>query len=213
MASRSLKDLIRRVLSGGVALGGAAQSLPAMPPSTPHSPPDETAFQSATLASRPTDVVVRRARPKILLRAMDATRVALISSHRSHRSHSSHYSSSRGGGGGSPSPAPPKPKPAKTESGESSRGGSSPQALGLMGGEADSNTLGKRVLRRGMRGKDVDQLIILLVKGNLLSAADIPQESLFTAEVEVAVKTFQKSKGITADGAVDYRTLLLLRVQ
>jgi murein L,D-transpeptidase YcbB/YkuD len=77
----------------------------------------------------------------------------------------------------------------------------------------DTNSLGTRVLRRGMTGKDVDQLIMLLVKGKLLSATQIPQSSLFNEDVERAVKQFQTTKGLPSDGVVDYRTLLLLRIQ
>ena len=76
----------------------------------------------------------------------------------------------------------------------------------------DTNSLGKRVLRLGMSGKDVDELILLLVKGELLTATEIPQESLFTDAVERAVKKFQAVKGIPVNGLVDYRTLLLLRL-
>ncbi len=63
-----------------------------------------------------------------------------------------------------------------------------------------------------MSGKDVDELIMLLVKGKLLAAKDVPQTSLFTEEVELAVRKFQTSKELPADGAVDYRTLLLLKI-
>lgn len=206
MNSRSLKELVRRVLSSGLAVGGASQALEALPAPVG---PAESSVPSSTAESGSEyngELVVRPSRPKVLLRALDATRVALISSHRSHRSHSSHRSSSTG----SPPPrrTPPNPAPRASTARQPATG-----AQGIMGSANDSSTLGQRVLKLGMRGKDVDQLIVLLVKAKLLTALQIPQESLFNEEVERAVKGFQVANKIPADGAVDYRTLLLLRAQ
>jgi len=64
-----------------------------------------------------------------------------------------------------------------------------------------------------MTGSDVDQLIVLLLKARLLPAAEIPKSSMFSEDVERAVKKFQAANALTVDGAVDYRTLLLLKVQ
>jgi hypothetical protein len=211
MAKLSLRNLIKQVLSGGLAVGSASQSLQAMPaPPTSEELPGPRSDAALTTVS-PRELFLRKARPKVLLRSLDATRIALVSSHRSHRSHSSHYS---GRGGESPTPAPRRPQPDRTEGRTEGRTGSSPAAQGLYGAAvAESTTLGDRKLRLGMTGKDVDQLIMLLVKAELLTAAKIPQTSLFSEDVERAVKTFQTAKGLPADGVVDYRTLLLLKVQ
>jgi murein L,D-transpeptidase YcbB/YkuD len=64
-----------------------------------------------------------------------------------------------------------------------------------------------------MRGKDVEQLIILLVKQRLLRPDQVPMESVFTQEVEAVVKKFQAAQGLVATGRVDYRTLLILKAQ
>ena len=206
MGHRSLKDIIRNVLSAGVALGAATRSLQAMPPVLSASDPDAPRGEMGMNSAKGSELVIRPSRPRVLLRALDGSRVALISSHRSHRSHSSHRSSSTGRG--SPPPVPPTKKKSPAPSGGTGKGG----AQSLMSAVDDTNSLGKRVLRLGMSGKDVDELILLLVKGELLTATEIPQESLFTDAVERAVKKFQAVKGIPENGLVDYRTLLLLRL-
>ena len=212
MSKRSLRDLIRQVIFGGLAVGSATQPLPAMSAADLNSAPFEPLSDAAHGPTGRADVVIRKARPKVLLRALGAPRVALLSSHRAHRSHSSHYSSRGGGGGSSSGPTPP---PRRDTTPSKPRTPASPRPLGEFGsvGAGDSAALGSRILRRGMTGKDVDQLILLLVKGKLLATMDIPQSSLFTEEVERAVKKFQADEKIPADGAVDYRTLLLLRLK
>jgi len=105
MNRRSLKDLVRQVLFGGIAASSAANVLPAMAaPDTPISP-FEPEPHASRIGSSQRELILRKARPKVLLKALDATRVALVSSHRSHRSHSSHYSSR-----GSVSPPAPRPR-------------------------------------------------------------------------------------------------------
>jgi hypothetical protein len=192
MAERTtLKDLVRRVLASGLALGSAAQTLPALP--TPLRDPREPPLEpNGNDGAAIRELVLRPARPKIFLRALDATKISLISSHRSHRSHSSHrshYSSSTGGGTRTP------PPPARV---------AAPVT-------AADTVLGFRVMSRGMRGKDVDELLTLLILKNLLPVKQIPDSSIFNADIEAIIKKFQESKGITADGKVGYQTLLLLK--
>ena len=64
-----------------------------------------------------------------------------------------------------------------------------------------------------MKGADVEQLLTILIKRDLLEVSKIPSEAVFNSDVEAAVKKFQKDKGLTQDGRVDFRTLLLLRAQ
>jgi len=206
MAEGSLKDLVRAILSSGLALAGSSRTLPAAP--ARHLPIEEpNADRAVTMADATrSDVVIRAARPKVLLRALDTTRVTLISSHRSHRSHSSHRSHYSGSGTPATPPKPDTARPRPTDTGTA-------RAKGLVGGAGDTSVLGSRVLVRGMRGKDVEQLIVLMLKNSLLKPDQVPSESLFTADMETAVKAFQSRKGVTADGRVDYRTLLLLKAQ
>jgi hypothetical protein len=84
---------------------------------------------------------------------------------------------------------------------------------GLVDGASDSATLGNRTLVLGMRGKDVEHLIILLVKQRLLRPDQVPMESLFNEDVEAAIKKFQSSQSLIPNGRVDFRTLLLLKAQ
>lgn len=204
MTRRSLKDLIRQVFASGVAVGAAAQALPAAPAPNEPVAPAPSLPEVASIAADANEVVLRKARPRVLLRALDATRVALVSSHRSHRSHSSHYSSR---GGGTSTPAPPRPRDTTPPP---PRGTAAPAPSGR---PTDTTVLGARTLRLGMTGPDVDQLIMLLVRKDALAVADIPQTPQFTSAVESAVKRFQTSKSLPANGVVDYRTLLLLRMQ
>jgi hypothetical protein len=196
-----LRDLVRSILAGSVLSASATRPLEAAPTTIELMPgtPDGN-DQLVSDASHARELTVRQARPKVLLRALSATAVGLFSSHRSHRSHSSHRShySSSSGGGGSSTPAPAKPK-------------SAPSASAV--DTPTTRQLGSRTLRKGMRGSDVEQLILLMVRRDLLKAGQIPSEDVFTDTMEIAVKQFQASRGIAADGVVDYRTALLLKVQ
>lgn len=222
MSAKSLRDLVRKVLSGGLAMGGVAHVLPAALP--PTVPVDDILTNSSVAPADATqkEILVRAARPKVLLRALDATRIGLISSHRSHRSHSSHRS--HYSGSSTPTP-PPSSSPARPASGTTTRAPSpdtsrpnatptpSTSIRGLIGGASDSAALGDRTLERGMRGKDVEQLIILLVKQRLLRPDQVPNESLFTEEMETVIKKFQAKQSLIPNGRVDFRTLLLLKAQ
>jgi murein L,D-transpeptidase YcbB/YkuD len=64
-----------------------------------------------------------------------------------------------------------------------------------------------------MRGGDVEKLLIILLRQNLLRADKIPNESIYNEDVEASIKRFQTSKGLKPDGRLDFRTLLLLRAQ
>jgi len=64
-----------------------------------------------------------------------------------------------------------------------------------------------------MKGRDVEQLVILLLKNKVLTADKIPTDSVFDANVEDAVKIFQSTEKLSVDGKVDYRTLLLLKMK
>ena len=73
-----------------------------------------------------------------------------------------------------------------------------------------SPELGDRVLKKGMYGSDVAELIKVLIAQDLLSDSEIEDEQLFDEHVEKAVKSFQKDHNITATGIVDNKTLSIL---
>ena len=209
MADRSLKELVRTILGSTFALGGVTQSAPAMPvfgaPVTDLNADIPTVRADITRK----DMVVRPTRPKILLRALDATNLSVVSSHRSHRSHSSHYSSAS-----APASAPARaPAQPKSDTAKQRTPGNPSTPLATPGAVVDTNSLGSRLLMKGMKGPDVEQLLTLLVRTKTLSVDKIPSAPLFTDDVEVAVKAFQAANGLTADGIVDFRTLLLLKTK
>ena len=70
--------------------------------------------------------------------------------------------------------------------------------------------LGDRVLKKGMYGSDVAELIKVLIAQDLLSDSDIEDEQLFDEHVEKAVKSFQKDHNIPATGIIDNKTLSIL---
>jgi rare lipoprotein A (peptidoglycan hydrolase) len=64
---------------------------------------------------------------------------------------------------------------------------------------ADASTLGTRPLKKGSRGDDVVTLQrVLTMKGYNLGGAD----GVFGRRTKVAVKRFQRRRGLTADGVV-----------
>ena len=192
MARSTLTELVRRVLTASFAVGGATSSADALPGNDIPSDAPNDQPAAAVDESGGRDLILRAARPKVLLRATGPSTVSLFSSHRSHRSHSSHRSSS--------SAPPPTRPPTQAPSQRPTVAAVKP-------------VLGSRVLLLGMNGADVEELLLLLVKKNLLTADRIPSDATFNANMETAVKTFQAAKGITVDGRVDFRTLLLLKAQ
>jgi murein L,D-transpeptidase YcbB/YkuD len=74
-----------------------------------------------------------------------------------------------------------------------------------------SEVLGNRTLVLGMQGPDVVELMLLLVKKEFLQIDSVNTKQLFTKQVENAVKSFQRSKGLNPDGKVGSVSLLLLK--
>jgi murein L,D-transpeptidase YcbB/YkuD len=70
---------------------------------------------------------------------------------------------------------------------------------------------GSRVLQRGMCGSDVAELMRLLVAHGRLESYQVNSESMFTQEVENAVRAFQRANRKKADGKVGPVTAGLLR--
>jgi hypothetical protein len=126
------------------------------------------------------------------------------SSHASHSSHSSHYSSSPTGGSGGSSGTGGSGTP--TNSNDNSGNTNNQQTV-------HEWKLGDRILKKGMKGADVKELIkILIQKGYFVKlVADIFDETEFTLKVEESVKKFQKANSLGADGIVGATTVLYLK--
>jgi murein L,D-transpeptidase YcbB/YkuD len=185
-----LQSLIRRVFmsSMGALFAAAPGSVESAVPDA--SPSNET---DHAWSMNDGTVVLKQSRPKLILTKLSETARQLYTSHRSHRSHSSHrshYSSA------SPAPRAPArdttPRPAVTA-------------------PTVAQTLGSRVLRKGMSGSDVAELMLILLNTKHLKEQDINIENTFTEAVEQAVKAFQTAKSLTPTGEVNAATLLYLR--
>jgi hypothetical protein len=71
--------------------------------------------------------------------------------------------------------------------------------------------LGDRVLKSGMRGTDVTQLINILIDKKYLHGPLLKGSSLFDESVRIAVVAFQIATGIDADGIVNTQTVYFLK--
>jgi hypothetical protein len=156
--------------------------------------------------------------PKLLLKlhSGDMWELASHRSHRSHSSHRSHYSHYSSSTGGSPS----RSGGSGGYGGSSGSSGSSGYSGGtnsglLLSSPNNYTTLGSRVLKRGMSGPDVTQLINLLLKKKylVLEGGGTSVTGVYTLDqvVESAIKQFQTDNGLTADGQVGPQTLYLLK--
>lgn len=202
----SLRDIVRRVLSGSILVTGAAT--PAAAAVVADHPMVELPPPAAELSAA-SDVgvmVLREARPRLVLKRAAESTLTLVSSHRSHRSHSSHrshYSSSGGGGGGGyPRSTPRTTTPTRRS-----------EPLPVTGAYClpVDVEFGSRLLQRGMCGSDVAELMRLLVAHGHLASYDVNSDSLFTYAVENAVREFQRSRQLDQDGKVGRVTSRHLR--
>lgn len=134
-------------------------------------------------------------------------------SHRSHQSHRSHYSSSSGGSSSSS-------RSKSSSSGTSSSVRNNNSASGTSGYTLPAQNkvykLGDRILKRGMRGHDVTELLNILVAKKYI----IPKEGTeqiatgefeFTELIEDSVKKFQEDCALTCDGIVGTTTVYHLK--
>ncbi len=129
-------------------------------------------------------------------------------SHRSHSSHSSHYSSSTYRGSTTTTTT--------NETNYSTPTNSQRNKVNTYTNSQESVTeykLGDRLLKKGMNGSDVKELIDLLVnKGFFLKIeSDTTGYKEFTLEVEKSVENFQKANSLTPDGVVGSKTVMYLK--
>jgi peptidoglycan hydrolase-like protein with peptidoglycan-binding domain len=71
--------------------------------------------------------------------------------------------------------------------------------------------LGDRVLKSGIRGTDVTQLINILIDKEYLRGSLLKGSSLFDESVRTEVVAFQKATRIDADGIVNTQTVYFLK--
>ena len=123
------------------------------------------------------------------------------SSHASHASHSSHYSSYYTGGTVETSGSEP------SSTIKTSNTNTTPTESIL------TKNLGDRILKKGMKGTDVNELINLLTKKGYFEKNDnaILNYNEFTFKVEESVKKFQKANSLNPDGIVGSTTVLYLK--
>lgn len=147
--------------------------------------------------------------PKLLL-ALNSDNTYSSVGHRSHRSHSSHRShySSYNGGGGTNTTNPSQNLIQRTPKSSSPINNSNSNNF-------TTKNLGDRIIKEGMRGTDVTQLINILIKKGYLVLQDgstsVVGEYEYTSTISDAVKEFQKSNLQAADGIVGVETVYLLK--
>ena len=128
-------------------------------------------------------------------------------SHRSHSSHRSHYSSSG-------SAQIPKSQP-KSEPKSSSSSGIKPNYLNDNSSLSSGYVLGSRVLKLGMSGNDVTELINILLRKRYLALDDggMTVTGVYTYDsiIEDAVKRFQTDNGLDGTGVCDVKTVYILK--
>jgi len=143
--------------------------------------------------------------PKLLLAFNSDNSYSSIGhrSHRSHSSHRSHYSSYNGG--------TTKTNPSQDliqKAPKSSSTISTSNSISV-------KNLGDRIIKVGMRGADVTQLINILIKKGYLILQDgsksVVGEYEYTSTISDAVKEFQKNNNQTSDGIVGVETVYLLK--
>ena len=182
-------------------------------------------------------------RPKLtkpfILKRFDQLHAVNLShrSHRSHSSHRSHYSGSSSSGSSSSRSSSSYSSGASGGSSGYSTGSSSrstqSSASGLYQSQPTPVTpsqqpefllaepkvfkLGDRIIRLGMKGMDVTEVINILIKKEYLLLAT--GRKIFTGELEYttvvanAIKRFQSDFAIEATGVVDAQTVMLLKIE
>lgn len=147
--------------------------------------------------------------PKLILKVSNDNEWS-FASHRSHRSHSSHqshrshYSSYSGGKNTEPK----------------SNSGIQPNNNYNYNKENNNTvttdiTLGSRILKKGMSGTDVTELINILLKKQYLKLEDggkhVTGVYTYDDTIEGAIKEFQKDNGLKADGVCGATTVYYLK--
>lgn len=182
-------------------------------------------------------------RPKLtkpfILKRFDQLHAVNLShrSHRSHSSHRSHYSGSSSSGSSSSRSSSSYSSGGSGGSSGYSTGSSSRSTPSTASGFYQSQPtpvtpgqqpefilaepkifkLGDRIIRLGMKGMDVTEVINILVKKEYLLLANerkiFADELEYTTVVQKAIKRFQTDFAIGATGVVDAQTVMLLKIE
>ncbi|MBC7000609.1 peptidoglycan-binding domain-containing protein [Cytophaga sp. FL35] len=149
---------------------------------------------------------------KLLLKLNKLNQFEFLShrSHRSHSSHRSHYSSTSSGSRTNRS-SPSSPSSSSSGSASSLSSGTFVKTPSLI----PNYKLGSRILRKGMKGTDVTELINILLKKKyvVLSDGGMVVSGIYTYDeiVEDAVKRFQIENNIDSTGICDVTTVYKLK--
>jgi len=140
-------------------------------------------------------------KPKLVFKNVTGDDGFVLASHRSHRSHSSHQShrshySSSGGGRSSISNK------------EALKNVENNNELTPIVKGVSASSLGGRVLKLGMKGKDVEELKNILIKKGYKT---IESNNEFDKKLELAIIDFQVKSGVEADGVVGPMTVFYLK--
>jgi len=152
-------------------------------------------------------------------------------SHRSHRSHSSHRSHYSGSSGSSSGYSSGSSTGSSTTGSYSSGSSSTPSGLyqsvpvpkpkqaqqpELMLAQPKVFKLGDRIIRLGMKGFDVTEVVNILLKKQYLVLGDgskvITEEVEYTNVIRDAIMQFQRDNGIDVLGIVNPQTVSLLKL-
>lgn len=149
-------------------------------------------------------------KPKLVLRLVGGSEWK-FANHRSHRSHSSHQSHRSHYSSRTNSSYP-------QSSGGTNNSQASPAPQSLYPSSPTIYQLGSRILRKGMKGTDVTELINILLQKQYLRVGDdsetipvLTGQYTFDEIVEDAVKRFQKDNSLVATGEVDPTTVFFLK--
>ena len=193
-----LHDLARRIVTGSLASLSVASTSDAAPTLDAAPPAPEPNAKELHWSSKP-DLS-----KKLVLRLNVEGSVDAIShrSHRSHSSHRSHYSSrsshsshrSHYSSRSAPAPAP-TPTPRYSQPSYST-----------------PRTLGSRTLQRGSVGTDVADLIRRLQRHGRISRSYVSTSETYSSDVEAAVRSFQRSASLEADGVAGTETIRMLQL-
>lgn len=137
-------------------------------------------------------------------------------SHASHASHASHYSSYYSGSSSTSTASPTTNPTTNTYNTSSSRSATTTTKKAESTYTTNAYELGDRILKIGMKGYDVTELLnILIAKQYIIPKDGEPTVATgifeFTELIELAVKKFQKANKLTDDGIVGPTTVYYLK--
>ena len=137
-------------------------------------------------------------------------------SHASHASHASHYSSYYSGSSSTSTSSSPSNSTTNSYITGISESTSTPTKKAESTYTTNTYELGDRILKKGMKGYDVTELLnILIAKQFIIPKDGEPTVATgvyeFTELIELAVKKFQKANKLTDDGIVGPTTVYYLK--